>query len=456
MKRLFISMIATIAIAFASMAQSPEAIREIIRKNPNFAEPTVTTYGNIETGKIAPAPKGYKPFYFTMTSRHGSRYELRDTTYIHHTEIYNRAAKLGILTPLGEEIRQILLRATAEQMGKEGELTSLGQKQLRGVGRRAYNNFKSLFDNGSVEGKSSIKMRCVFSMVAFVDGLKEGNSTMPVEIEARESQIGTLRPMANHPDTPKDLINTWNNYAKNRAKTWGNKFVAQTDTKKFSTMLSKVVTRPELLIEKCGAHNLFQFFFNTHHLLLFAQNFEICNAEILKRTFTLDEQYLCYLYKTTGWLHWTGGWGNPLIESYTSYMRPLIDDIFNKAQDAIEGKNPHVANLRFTHDTYTVPLLTVLGYNNCALQYSNDWEKACCSAPLSTFMPMGANLQIVLYRNNEGKVLVRSLLNEQDVLLPIECKTAPFYPWEEFRALAYENLAKLDKTRNQYFPQYKR
>lgn len=454
--KIYILLLATIVASFVSTAQNPTAIREILRQNPNFAEPTVTTYENIKRGPIAAAPEGFEPFYFTMTSRHGSRYELCDTTYVYHTEVYNRAAKLGILTPLGEEIRQILLRATAEQMGKEGELTSLGQKQLRGVGRRAYNNFKGVFDSGSIEGKSSTKMRCVFSMVAFVDGLKEGNSTMPVEIEARESYLAMLRPMANNPNTPKDLVAYWTNYARRPAKTWCNKFVSEVDSKAFATMLSKVVTQPELLIEKCGAHNLFQFFFNTHHLLLFAQNFEVCDVDILKRTFTLDEQYLCYLYKTTGWLHWTGGWGNTFVECYTSYMRPLIDDIFNKAQDAIEGKNPHVANLRFTHDTYTVPLLTVLGYNNCALQYSDDWEKGCCSVPLSTFMPMGSNLQIVLYRNSEGKVLVRSLLNEQDVLLPIECKTAPFYPWEAFRTLAYENLSKLDKSRYQLYPQYKR
>ena len=455
MKR-FLSLVVAVTATLAAMAQSPEAIRELIRRNPNFAGTTAITYDNIERGKIASAPKGYKPFYFTMASRHGSRYELKDTTFVNHTEVFNRAAKLGILTPLGEEIRQILLRATAEHIGKEAELTSLGQRQLRGVGRRAYSNFKSVFDSGSVEGKSSTKMRCVFSMVAFVDGLKEGNSTIPVEIEARESYMPLMRPMPYHPDTSKEVVAKWSKYAKNRYQTWGHKFISQVDEKAYATMLSKVVTHPELLTEKCGVANLFRFFSNTHHLLLFAQNFEVCDKEILKRTFTLDEQYLCYLFKTTSWLHWTGGWGNKIIESYTSYVRPLVDDIFEKGQAAIEGKNPHVANVRFTHDSILVPLITVLGYNDCALQYNTDWEKACCSVPFNTIIPMGANLQIVLYRHKAGEVLVRSLLNERDVFLPIECESAPFYKWEDFRALAYKNLDKLDKTRNDLFPQLKR
>ena len=94
MRKVLYLIAALVALSTAS-AQSPEAIREIIRKNPNFTEPTVTTYANVELGKIAPAPKGYKPFYFSMTSRHGSRYELRDTTFVNPTSVYNKASELG-------------------------------------------------------------------------------------------------------------------------------------------------------------------------------------------------------------------------------------------------------------------------------------------------------------------------------------------------------------------------
>ena len=450
MKRLLF-LLSTFAFAVSASAQTPEAILNIIRQNPNFAEPTVTTYENIKIGKIAPAPKGYEPFYFSMISRHGSRYELADETFSLPTEIYNRASKLGILTPLGEEVRAILNRATAEQSGKGGELSSLGQEQLRGIGRRAYNNFGKIFENGGIEGKSSTKMRCVFSMVAFVDGLKEKNPTMPVEIEARDCYTAMLRPMANHPDTPKNLIKVWNKHGK-AGEGWKNKSLEWLSKQDLSQMLAKLTTKPELLVEKCGAKNIHLFACNTHHLLLHAQNFGVCDSSILSRVFTPEEQYAFYIYQTNKWLHFSGGWGNPLIECYTSYITPLIDDIMGKAQDAVEGKNPHVANLRFTHDTYVVPLLSVFGFEGCSLQYGNDLEKACCSAPLAKLMPMGANLQIVLYRNKKGDVLVRLLMNEQDMTLPIECKTAPFYPWGEFRKLVNDNMARLVKTREQVLP----
>ena len=96
MKRFFATLTALAAL-FSVSAQSPEAIREMIRENSNFSIPTVTTYQNVPIGKIAPAPKGYKLFYYSLTGRHGSRYELVDTTFVYTCNIFNRAAKLGIL-----------------------------------------------------------------------------------------------------------------------------------------------------------------------------------------------------------------------------------------------------------------------------------------------------------------------------------------------------------------------
>jgi hypothetical protein len=451
----FVALIAT----FATTAQNPEAIREMIRKNPNFAEPTVATYANIERGEVARAPKGFKPFHITIVGRHGSRYELRDTTFVYTTEIYNRAEKLGILTPLGKEICQVLNRATAEQTGRAGELAPLGQRQWREIGRRTYNNFKEVFDKGAIEGKSSVWMRCVISMVSFVDGLKEQNSKIPADIEARQEYLKIVRPMANYPGMPDEIQDIWDNYCKQHDKVWRNEFVSSIKAEDMKSMLSKVTTAPERLVSECGAPNLAHIFFNTHHLLLFAQNLEVADVDILTRTYTLDEQYICYLSKSINWLHWTGAWGNPRVEAYCSYFHPFIDDLFGNIESAIEGKNPYVANLRFTHDSYIMPLLTVLGYKDSALQYYGEgvaaWEKGATSAALSPLVPMAANLQIVLYRNKKGEVLVRSLLNENDVYLPVECATAPFYKWEDMRSVTLNNLARLNTARDKYLSEIK-
>ncbi len=452
MKRLLYSLIASIAVILSTTAQTPEAIREMIRNNPNFAIPCATTYDNVEIGKIAPAPKGYKPFYFSMVSRHGSRYETRDTSFVQVITLYDRAAELGILTEKGKEVHKILKNAHAEQLGKDGELSSLGQSQLRGIGRRAYSNFGPVFDSGSIEGKASTKMRCVFSMVAFVDGLKEKNSTIPVDIEARESYLPILRPLT---AVSKEAGPYYKLYRKNRSygewlslrKEWSNK-------QNVDHSIAKLVTNPALLTEKCGAPSLFSFAFNTYYLLFFIENFEAGNNALLRDIFSLDELYSFYCYYTYSWTQWTGGFGNPFSEAMASFVRPLVEDVITNIDSAIAGKNPNSANIRFTHDSYVEPFIGELGYNNCRLQYSEDLERTVTSVPFSTMIPMAANVQIVLYRNKQGEVLVRSLLNENDILLPIECDTAPFYPWAKMRELAYSNLDKLEQSRKAIAAKY--
>jgi hypothetical protein len=434
-------------ISFSSVvAQSPEAIREIIRENSNFSIPTVTTYDNISIGKIASAPRGYKPFYYSLVGRHGSRYELIDTTFVRIADIFNRASEIGILTKEGENVRTVLNQATAQQMGKGGELTSLGQEQWRGIGRRAYQNFGDIFDSGSVEAKSSTKMRCVFSMVAFVEGMKEKNTKIFVEQEARQSFMQLLRPMLDNPASPQDLMLECR--LKARGGKWRRDFADKLWYPGFSETVAKLVTDPDRLIKECEARSLFWFLYRTHHLLLFSQNFGFDNYDLIRRIYSLEDEYRFYCYHTSAWVYLSWGWGNENASIFASYLRPLVEDVLTKAQEAIDGKNPHVANLRFTHDSYFVPLTTILGFEGCAATYSPDIEKAVTSAPLCKVVPMGANVQMQLYRNKAGEVLVRLMLNENDVTLPIECKTAPFYPWDKFRALVEGNMAKMDKCRD--------
>jgi hypothetical protein len=90
------------------------------------------------------------------------------------------------------------------------------------------------------------------------------------------------------------------------------------------------------------------------------------------------------------------------------------------------------------------PLFSVMGYEGCVPQWNKDLELATTSFNHGMVVPMAANLQIVLYRNKQGKVLVRSLINERDAYLPIKCKTAPFYPWKEFCDYVNGNLDYFD------------
>jgi hypothetical protein len=59
---------------------------------------------------------------------------------------------------------------------------------------------------------------------------------------------------------------------------------------------------------------------------------------------------------------------------------------------------------------------------------------------------MASNIQFIFYRSKKSDdVLVRILHNENDVTLPIESATAPFYKWEDVKSHLVTNAAAFKK-----------
>ena len=46
---------------------------------------------------------------------------------------------------------------------------------------------------------------------------------------------------------------------------------------------------------------------------------------------------------------------------------------------------------------------------------------------------MAGNIQIVFFRNKSGDVLVKFMLNEREVKVPVTTDCAPFYHWKDVK-----------------------
>ena len=449
----FFSLILLAFVAVAGTAQTPEAILQSLEKYPNHALATGSTYPSIPLGEIATAPEGFEPFYFSLVGRHGSRYERSDNRFDKICSIFHKADSLGILTPKGKLLKSHLDEILDAQKGRDGELTALGYNQWLGIGQRAAKNFGAIFNRGSVDAKSSTSLRCVLSMTAFNQSLKGYNPNLYIFQDASKKDLWFIRPLADNPNNPKEMDVIHEAY--NKSINWSAERSKWAKGLDFSSFLSKITTNKELLLKKCGGkyqHRIARYTFNT---LLFGENFEKGNRELLSQLFTPEELRNIYVYNTSHWLYNVVGRGNEVVEMKASFMRPLIEDILDRANEAIDGKNPNVANLRFTHDSYVAPLLSVMGYDGCTPQFNQDLEVATTSFNFGTVVPMAANLQIILYRNKEGKIFVRSLVNERDAYLPIKCATAPFYPWSDFCKHIQKNMKELDKSQQRVFKKYR-
>lgn len=120
----------------------------------------------------------------------------------------------------------------------------------------------------------------------------------------------------------------------------------------------------------------------------------------------------------------------------------LLDDFFGEVDAVGQGDLSHAAKLRFAHAEIVIPMAALLGVPGMATQLprsatfsyeNNPWRGA-------TVAPMAANIQWDVYRNAEGRMLVRMLYNEKESDFKPACagaKIAPashFYDYRQLRA----------------------
>jgi hypothetical protein len=87
--------------------------------------------------------------------------------------------------------------------------------------------------------------------------------------------------------------------------------------------------------------------------------------------------------------------------------------------------------LRFGHDSGIAPLMAVLNANGYG-EPAASFEDGLTVFP-SYSVPMGASVQLVFFKNAEGDVLVKALLNEKEAELPFRSAEGPYYRWEDFK-----------------------
>ena len=128
----------------------------------------------VTVAENTPAPKGYIPFYISHYGRHGSRWLTSDGDYVNIYEVFNKAYSDSVLTPLGKDVRRRLAIICEDARGRSGDLTSLGVRQHRAIAERMYKNYPQVFaGDAKIDAKSTTVIRCILSMDAFCEKLKE-------------------------------------------------------------------------------------------------------------------------------------------------------------------------------------------------------------------------------------------------------------------------------------------
>lgn len=415
-------------IASVALAQTS---REEIDAHPHIAMATHSVYaGSYFFKPLAKAPKGYKPFYISHYGRHGSRYEAEVEQTGDLLLIFHTAEKLGILTAKGKEVLALAEWNDKHQKDMTGQLTPLGKEQHKAIARRMYARFKPVFQRGAIiDSRSSDYPRCILSMAAFNESLKESQPLLDTRMRTGERYQNVIRPIRSKTSDythreRKKVDHAWRKTLKNWAA-----------TKNFDHALSEMFTDVDLLSKELDQPKYEMAIF-IYKRIAFVQNFGKTDRTLIDSIFSAEERHNIYLYENFRWYCQYTCSTLPDSKRYFAPMHYLVDDIINCADLAIEGKNSASANLRFGHDYYLLGMLAVMNCNEIRTdtdissveKIGEAWKSYRC-------VSMASNLQFVYYKSKKcSDILVRILHNENDITLPIESATAPFYKWEDVKS----------------------
>lgn len=409
MKRLLTIMVCLMA---AATLQAQTTKQEMI-DNPVFARGHYSTYP-APTDELTPAPEGYTPVYMSHYGRHGSRYH---TSRSNHTNAYKtlkEAKEADLLTQYGKSLYKRVRQMRTDAKGKDGGLTDIGTQEHRGIAERMYNNFPEIFAGKAVINcRSTEAPRCILSMAANNERLKELNSSLVITRTAYEGDEDFLRREKYQEDNKKDM------------GTARKQLLEELD---YSAFIQRIFTDgiADLLDEKEQKKFMREMF----ALYQIAGCTASCGVDF-DDLFNPDELFVLWRASNAGNYAKCGN-SKKHGKGVLNDAKPLLKDIIEKTDDALAG-NGVSADLRFGHDIAIAPLAALININDIGKRVDPMNDAFTVWADYKV-MPMGVNIQFIFYRNAENDVLVKVLYCEKESTLPgLKPVSGPYYKWKDVR-----------------------
>lgn len=404
-----------IALVFGCLTSVAQSSKEELFQNLNKTGGVYFAYPE-PSGSLTPAPDGYKPFYISHYGRHGSRYLISTDDYVWIRNLLNKAKQAGELTLLGEDVLARIDSVLLEADGRGGDLSPLGVRQHRRIAERMMANYPEVFaDSTEISARSTVVVRCVLSMDAFCERLKELNPTLQITRESSQKYMPYLCYGSQEADAKRK-----------QTKEHLKKF--REEKTHPDRLMSSLFKYPEYVWKNVNPYDLMW------GLYYLASDMQDMETELsFYDLFTPEE--LFDLWQVFNFDFYIGS-GN--YEDNEGLMIAnagnLLLNIIDTADEALKKENTS-ATLRFGHDGNLIPLAGILEFPS-AIGKTGDPEKVYEVFADFKVAPMAGNVQIIFFKNehdSNSPVLVKFLLNEEEQHIPVDTDNWPFYNWTDVR-----------------------
>lgn len=411
-KKLLTAALLLVCVGATAQITQKELYRDIDRAGANYYP-----YPGPSRKVLTPAPAGYEPFYISHFGRHGSRYMEDNEYYVYAIGKLDTAAQMGILTPKGTQVLEILRKGYADAFNRDGDLSKLGGRQHQEIAHRMYDRFPSLLSQPlKVDARSSTAGRCMISMFYFCQELQGLNPSMEIRMDASKRDMDFI--VRNEDVDIEDTPAMPELEAKANAL-----FEKALQPDRVMKSLFTDVRKAESILD---AMELMEALFNVAGDLPNVPELGLSLMDV----FTKEELFKVFKAFNAGILVSIG-----VIPGSTPVYRQQLearDSLVSIADRVIRSGEPALT-LRFTHDGTILPLTYLMGIKE-AMGGRTDLENLHKYISVDKLIPMAANIQLVFYRK-EGSddVLVKFLFNENETSIPVATDCAPYYHWADVK-----------------------
>ncbi|HBG40288.1 MAG TPA: histidine acid phosphatase [Porphyromonadaceae bacterium] len=427
-KKLFLFLFLLSAIGLNAQTAKEEIFADVHRSASMYY-----AYPDSRETELTPASSGYAPFYISTYQRHGSRFLTNPHDYAGTLAILRQADAAGKLTPLGKKTMTDVDSLTRMSQGRIGELSPLGAKQLSGIGQRMVHNFPEVFTgNARVDARSTIVIRCILSMMNECLQFKAFNPVIDIRSDASEHDMYYM----NYDDEEIAQLRELP-----EIKAVLEKF--RREHTHPERLMASLFNDRDYVKQHIDSDRLMRTLFSL------AGNMQSHKGQTSIHLYPLFTKEECYDLWQIQNLEWYNHFGSsPLTKGQMPYIEAnLLDNILNTADTCITRQR-NGATVRFGHDTCVMPLAALMELGDCS-KIVHDPDSLADACRNYKIVMMASNIQLIFYRSSKDKdkdILVKALLNEQEVSLPVKTDLAPYYHWKDVEAY-YRN--KLLKFRNQ-------
>ena len=364
------------------------------------------------------APEGYKAVYLAHYGRHGSRYVKYDYQYDNVEKALHMASDSGLLSATGQKLWKEYSAVYPILRDRKAGLTPLGQEQHKGIAARMASNFPELFcgEGAKVDVIATPMPRTEMSRDAFCDELALHFPAL--DIVKSPARVPALNPYSKAGGVASEWDLYWNS---EESPSKPSQRALSESIVDCSAFAARIFSDPAWAGENIDLYTMMTDLYSISVGLpgTPASGVDLCKYMTLDELSACNRVWNYYAFCGKGHCEQFGSHGRQwALASY------VLEDLVEKTVSDIRS-GEYNARLRFGHDGCLMGMYALLGIMPWGFETT---DSALASQVWnSSLTPMACNLQVALYRNDEGSLLARVLYNEKDFPLPLEKVNGIYY-----------------------------